>query len=81
MSLPIIIVGGGFAGVATAWHLVRSNPVPVVILERDPACGDDRVCVASIDVVVCAAFTPAFAVVECERDANLRAMHGASIAI
>ncbi len=39
MSRPIIIVGGGFAGVATAWHLVRSGPVPVVILERDRACG------------------------------------------
>ena len=39
MDAPIIIVGGGFAGVATAWHLVRSGPIPVVILERDLSWG------------------------------------------
>jgi D-arginine dehydrogenase len=39
MTAPIIIVGGGFAGVATAWHLTRSGTGPVLILERDLSCG------------------------------------------
>ena len=39
MEQPIIIVGGGFAGVATAFHLARNGTLPVLILERDPVGG------------------------------------------
>ncbi len=50
-------------------------------LERDAAGAVDGRCVAAIDVVVGAAFTPASTVVERERDSDLRSVHGASIAI
>jgi glycine/D-amino acid oxidase-like deaminating enzyme len=35
----IVIVGGGFAGAATAYHLVRRGFRRVVLLEREPVCG------------------------------------------
>ena len=42
-SLPsaadVVIVGGGFAGVATAWALARRGVTDVVLLEREPALG------------------------------------------
>ena len=32
--LPVVIVGGGMAGLAAAWSLYQAN-VPVTVLERD----------------------------------------------
>jgi glycine/D-amino acid oxidase-like deaminating enzyme len=34
-----LIVGGGIAGLATAWHLARRGARGVALLERDPALG------------------------------------------
>ena len=34
-----LILGGGVAGLATAWHLVRRGARDVVLLERDPGLG------------------------------------------
>lgn len=35
----VIIIGGGMAGLATAWHLVRGGVQRLCVLERDWACG------------------------------------------
>ena len=35
----VAIVGGGFAGVATAWALARSGVTEIVVLEREPQLG------------------------------------------
>ncbi|HTM19377.1 MAG TPA: FAD-dependent oxidoreductase [Kofleriaceae bacterium] len=35
----VVIVGGGFAGAATAYELVRAGVTGVLLLEREPACG------------------------------------------
>jgi glycine/D-amino acid oxidase-like deaminating enzyme len=36
---PVVIVGGGFAGAATAWHLVRRGVRRLVVLEAEAAPG------------------------------------------
>jgi D-arginine dehydrogenase len=37
---PLVIIGGGFAGASTAYHLARRHAAAgVVILEREPVCG------------------------------------------
>lgn len=42
-SLPaqarVVVVGGGFAGAATAYHLARAGVTDILILEREPTCG------------------------------------------
>jgi len=38
-SVDVAIVGGGFAGAATAWALVRAGVSDVVVLEREPELG------------------------------------------
>ncbi len=35
----VIIVGGGLAGLSTAWHLARAGAGPLCVLEREWACG------------------------------------------
>lgn len=35
----VVIVGGGFAGAATAWHLAQAGVGDVIILEREATCG------------------------------------------
>jgi D-arginine dehydrogenase len=35
----VVVVGGGFAGAATAFHLARAGVTDVVILERESTCG------------------------------------------
>lgn len=37
-TIDVAIIGGGFAGAATAWALARRG-VPAVVLEREPALG------------------------------------------
>jgi D-arginine dehydrogenase len=37
--LEIVIVGAGFAGVATAYHLARRGVRGILVLEKDPAAG------------------------------------------
>lgn len=38
-TASLVIVGGGFAGAATAWWLARAGVTDVVIVEREPICG------------------------------------------
>ncbi len=38
-TAAIVIVGGGFAGAATAWWLARAGVTDVVVIEREPICG------------------------------------------
>ncbi|HEY5923612.1 MAG TPA: FAD-binding oxidoreductase [Kofleriaceae bacterium] len=38
-SVDVAIVGGGFAGMATAWWLAREGVTDVVVLEREPELG------------------------------------------
>jgi len=38
-AAKVVVVGGGFAGAATAWALARAGVDGVVVLERDRACG------------------------------------------
>jgi glycine/D-amino acid oxidase-like deaminating enzyme len=38
-AADVVIIGGGFAGVATAWALARRGVHDVVLLEREPALG------------------------------------------
>ena len=38
-AADVVIIGGGFAGVATAWALARRGIADVVLLEREPALG------------------------------------------
>jgi glycine/D-amino acid oxidase-like deaminating enzyme len=35
----LVVVGAGFAGAATAWHLARAGATDVVLLDREPAAG------------------------------------------
>jgi D-arginine dehydrogenase len=35
----VVVVGGGFAGAATAYHLARAGVPDIVILERESTCG------------------------------------------
>ena len=40
MSEPgILIIGGGIAGAATAWHLAQRGAQGVILLEREPDFG------------------------------------------
>jgi glycine/D-amino acid oxidase-like deaminating enzyme len=38
-SADVVIVGGGFAGMATAWALLRRGTTSVIVLEREPELG------------------------------------------
>jgi D-arginine dehydrogenase len=38
-SIDVAIVGGGFAGMATAWWLAREGITDVIVLEREPELG------------------------------------------
>jgi glycine/D-amino acid oxidase-like deaminating enzyme len=38
-SYDVIVVGGGIAGLASAWHLARAGVTRTCIVERDWACG------------------------------------------
>lgn len=38
-SFDVIVIGGGIAGLSTAWHLARGGAERVCVLEREWACG------------------------------------------
>jgi glycine/D-amino acid oxidase-like deaminating enzyme len=38
-SFDVVILGGGVAGLSTAWHLARAGVTRVCVLEREWACG------------------------------------------
>jgi glycine/D-amino acid oxidase-like deaminating enzyme len=38
-SFDVVIVGGGIAGLSTAWHLARAGVTKTCVLEREWACG------------------------------------------
>lgn len=38
-SFDVVILGGGIAGLATAWHLARAGLTDVCVFEREWACG------------------------------------------
>ncbi|MEW6432164.1 MAG: FAD-dependent oxidoreductase [Myxococcota bacterium] len=38
-SFDVVVIGGGIAGLSTAWHLVQAGVTKTCVLEREWACG------------------------------------------